>query len=101
VPRAPVEIAIEQEGQQLSDLGRYRRRQRLELDRSRQDRRENIRQRTALEQTPPGQHLVDHHTECPDVGLLVDREAPDLLWRHVAGRSQNRVLGGCQRRRRL
>ena len=43
----------------------------------------------ALEQSLAGQHLVDHNTEGPNVGALVDRFPARLLRRHICGGTHN------------
>jgi len=44
-----------------------------------------------IKQPPSGKHLVQHHSECPDVGppLSTDLAARLCLWRHVRSRAQN------------
>ena len=40
----------------------------------------------------PGQHLVEHAAERPDVGALVDRQSARLLGTHVGGRADDGAL---------
>ncbi len=56
----------------------------------------------ALEQPPPGQHLVEHDAERPDVGAAVDLLALGLLGAHVRRRAEDHAgdrSGRGQRRR--
>ena len=46
--------------------------------------------RRALKRPPAGQHLVEHCAEREHIGALIDREAAQLLRRHVANRSEHR-----------
>ena len=43
----------------------------------------------ALKRQAPGDHLVDHHAQRPDVRAAAGRQALGLLGRHVGGRSQH------------
>ena len=65
-------------------------------------RREHLRQVLAPEETLADEHLVEHDTERPDVGPVVDRLALGLLGTHVRRRAQDHARGGAmdaQRRR--
>ena len=54
-----------------------------------EDADERVGHRVALERRAPGQHLVEHASECPDVGAVVDRLATRLLRTHVGRRAEH------------
>ncbi len=75
--------------QQLADrLGR-RGRESVGVGRPRQHLGQGLGHGRRVEQACPAQHLVEHHSERPDVGALVDRHALRLLGRHVRRRAEN------------
>ena len=63
-----------------------------------QDERDCVGRRIAAERPLPGEHLVEHGAAGEDVGALVDRAGPGLLWRQIPERAQHharqRVRGG-------
>ena len=56
-----------------------------------------VRHRLAGKGDAPGQHLVEHAAERPDVGALVDHLPTRLFRAHVGGRAENRPLPACRR----
>ena len=63
--------------------------QRRPVELARQDRREHVRHRLAVEEPLAGEHLEEHDAEGPDVGALVDGPAARLLGRHVGGGAED------------
>ncbi len=71
--RPPVDLALEHAGEGVGDRG-------------------------PGEERAAGEHLVQHHTEGPDVGPLVDRGAACLLGSHVRrGTQDHSELGAVHR----
>ena len=54
-----------------------------------QDLIEDGSERAAAERQRRGQHLVQDDTETPEIDAVIDRIAPQLLWRHVGDRAQH------------
>ncbi len=54
----------------------------------------------SLERPPPGQHLVEHHAQRPEVRAGVELVTPRLLGRHVGRRPHGRARAGNGRRAR-
>ncbi len=81
-------VAREAAAQDVRDGRRRRRREEAEVDLARQDGREDVADRLAVEETLPGQHLEEDDAEGPDVRPAVDRLAAGLLGRHVGRRAE-------------
>ena len=70
---------------------RWRRgRQRVPVRFASQNGDDGVRDCVARERDVPGEHLVEHAPECPDVGPLVDGLAARLLRTHVGGGAEDR-----------
>ena len=63
-------------------------RQRVPIGIAGDDGGEDIGQRRTRERLTPGQHLVEHAAEGPDVGAAIDGLTSGLLGRHVGSRSE-------------
>jgi hypothetical protein len=81
LPRTFAQTPSEQLRDRRGALGRQAVPGRLFLD----DRRHHVGGRLSREERLPGEHLEEHDTEAPDVGLLVDALAARLLGGHVGG----------------
>src|SRR5262249_38668543 len=57
-----------------------------------ENRSDEVRKGLAIERRLPGEHLIEHATECPDVRPFVDGFPAGLLRAHVGGRAKNDSL---------
>ena len=80
---------------QLRRHGGIRARQRRLL--ALQHRGLHVRPGDAHEGPPPGDHLVEHHAERPDIGARVHVLPARLLWRHVIRGTDERARFGGER----
>jgi len=85
VVEAALRILLEAAAQQPAHGRRRRRRQRAPVGFALDDGRERIGGRGAGERAAAREHLVEHASERPDVGPLVDRLSARLLGAHVGG----------------
>ena len=76
--------------QQPSNRRRCRGRQRRPVRLALEDLRDRVRHRVAGKRHPPGQHLVQHAAEGPDVGAFVDWQSARLFGTHVGGGADDR-----------
>ena len=98
VPRLALQAAPEQPPHRRRRAGRESR----EVDVGAQHGGQRVAHGLAVEESPPGEHLVEYDAEGPDVRPFVYSAAARLLGRHVAGRAEDgaelRAVGGQRRR---
>ena len=92
VPQALLRILRQAAEQKPPNRHRRRGRQRRPVRLALEDLRDRVRDRVARKRHAPGQHLVEHAAEGPDVGALVDRQAARLLGAHVGGGADDGAL---------
>ena len=101
VVQSILRIALETAAQQSANRRRRLRGQCLPVDLGLEDAGQSVGDGRTGEERTPGQHLVEHDAERPDVRALVDRAAARLLGRHVGrGAEDDAELRAVHRRQR-
>ncbi len=92
IPQPPLPVLLQTPFQQPPHPGRRLTRQPRPIRLLGQHRRQRVRDRFALKQALPRQHLVQHHAKGPHVRPLVHHRPARLLRRHVRRRPQDQSI---------